>query len=71
MGRGRTFRAAAKVRPSHGNVRAAAVRQHQHEMRLSAMPQLGEHFEHLPFEGMVWTGDSNLAGEVAEVGSVS
>jgi hypothetical protein len=40
-------------------------------MRLSTMPQLGEHFEHLPFEGMVRTGDSNLAGEVSEVGSVS
>ena len=40
-------------------------------MRLSSMPQLGEHFEHLPFEGMVRAGDADLAGEVSEVGSVS
>jgi hypothetical protein len=40
-------------------------------MRLSPMPQLGEHFEHLPFEGMVRPGDADLAGKVSEVGSVS
>jgi len=40
-------------------------------MRLSSMPQLGEHFEHLPLEGMVRAGDADLAGEVSEVGSVS
>jgi hypothetical protein len=34
------------------------------------MPQLGEHFEHLAFQGMVWTGDANLSWQVSEVGSV-
>ena len=60
-----------KVGPSHGNVGAAAVGQHQHEMRLSFMPQLGEHFEHLAFEGMVRTRHPDLGWKVSEVGSVS
>jgi len=40
-------------------------------MRFPSMPQPGEHFEHLPFQGMVRTGDADLVGEVSEVGSVS
>jgi hypothetical protein len=35
------------------------------------MPQLGEYFEHLAFEGMVRAGHADLSGQVSEVGSVS
>jgi RNA-directed DNA polymerase len=35
-------------------------------MRLSSMPQLGEYFEHLAFEGMVSTCDPNAFGKVLE-----
>jgi hypothetical protein len=35
------------------------------------MPELGEDFEHLAFEGMVWACHANLSGEVSEGGSVS
>jgi hypothetical protein len=35
------------------------------------MSKLGEYFEHLAFEGMVWACDANSSGEVSEVGSVS
>jgi hypothetical protein len=40
-------------------------------MRSALMPKLGEHFEHLAFEGMVWTCHANLAGKVSEGGSLS
>ena len=40
-------------------------------MRCSFVPQLGEHFEHLAFEGVVRTSHADFSGEVAEVGSVS
>jgi len=35
------------------------------------MSKLGEHFEHLAFEGMVEACHANLSGKVSEVGSVS
>jgi len=60
-----------KVGPGHGNVRAAAVRQDEEKMRFSFVPQFGEHFEHLAFEGMVRACHANLSGKVSEVGSVS
>jgi len=60
-----------KVGPGHGNVRAAAVRQDEEEMRFSFVPQLSKHFEHLAFEGMVRACHANLTGKVSEVGSVS
>ncbi len=40
-------------------------------MRLSFVAQLGEHFQHLAFEGMVWAGHANMSREVVEGGSVS
>ena len=40
-------------------------------MRSPFMPKLGEHFEHLAFEGMVWTGHSHLRRKVSEAGSLS
>ncbi len=40
-------------------------------MRPTFVPQLGENFEHLTFQGMMWTGDADLGWEVLEVGSVS
>ena len=42
-----------KVGPGHGNVRAAAVRQDEEEMRFSFVPQLREDLQHHSFEGMV------------------
>ena len=60
-----------QVGPGHGNVGAAAVGQHQQEMRSAFMPQLGEDIEHLAFEGMVRTRHPHLSREVSEVGSVS
>src|SRR5437762_14208161 len=59
-----------KVGPGNGNVRAAADRQDEEEMRFSSVPQLREHFEHLAFEGMVRAGHPDLVREVSEVGSV-
>jgi hypothetical protein len=67
----RTLWRRAKVGPGDRNVRAAAVRQDEEEMRFSSVPQLGEHFEHLAFEGMVRAGHPDLVREVSEVGSVS
>jgi hypothetical protein len=40
-------------------------------MRFSFAAQLGEHIEHFAFEGMVRAYNTNLAGEVLGVGSVS
>jgi hypothetical protein len=40
-------------------------------MRFSLVPQLGEDFEHLAFQGMVRADDANAGWEVSEVGSVS
>jgi hypothetical protein len=39
-------------------------------MRPAIVPQLGENFEHLAFQGMMRTGDMDLGGEVSEAGSV-
>jgi hypothetical protein len=40
-------------------------------MRFYFVPQLGEDFEHLAFQGMVPADDANAGWEVSEVGSVS
>lgn len=40
-------------------------------MRFSSVPQFGEDFEYLAFQGMVRACHANLRGEVSEVGSVS
>jgi hypothetical protein len=40
-------------------------------MRPAFMPQLGEHFEHLAFKGMVLACHANLAGKVSEGESLS
>lgn len=66
----RTIRGRNEISPIDGNVRAAAVRQDEHEMRLPFVSQPGEHRQHHPFEGMVRTGHADLAGDISEVGSV-
>jgi len=40
-------------------------------MRFSSVPQPGEHFQHLAFEGMVRACHADFSREVSEVGSVS
>jgi hypothetical protein len=40
-------------------------------MRFAFMPELGEDFEHLAFEGMVRTCYADVRREVSEVGSLS
>ena len=40
-------------------------------MRFSSVPQLGEYFQHLAFEGMVRACHADLTRKVSEVGSVS
>ena len=40
-------------------------------MRFSSVPQLGEDFEHLAFEGMVRSYHADFSREVSEVGSLS
>ena len=60
-----------EIGPSNGNVGAATIGQDEKEMRFSLVPQLGEDFEHLAFQGMVRPRHSNLTRQVLEVGSVS
>jgi hypothetical protein len=40
-------------------------------MRSALVPQLGENFEYLAFQGMMQARHPDLGGKVSEVGSVS